>query len=55
MARFIDEIMKAPSFDPWFEELKTLDPAVITQKGWFEVFFTAMRDSLNAKASEPAE
>lgn len=55
MSRFMDEILKAETFDVWFAELQKLEPSVITQRGWFEVFFQAMRDSLNAKAGEPAE
>lgn len=55
MSRFMDEIVKAESFDAWFAELQKLEPSVITQRGWFELFFQAMRDSLTAKAGEPAE
>jgi hypothetical protein len=51
-ARFLAECMKAENFNAWFADLEKLEPTVITQRGWFESFFQAVRDVLNAKAGE---
>lgn len=51
IARFLDEIVKAESFDVWFAELQAIDPTIITSRAWFAAFFEAMRESLNERAA----
>jgi pyruvate/2-oxoglutarate dehydrogenase complex dihydrolipoamide acyltransferase (E2) component len=52
LARFLQEITAAENFDKWFTELQQIDPGIITQRQWFEVYFLTIRDTLTAKASE---
>lgn len=52
IARFLDEIVKAESFDAWFTDLQTMEPTIITTRPWFELFFQSIRDVLSQKAED---
>jgi hypothetical protein len=54
-ARFLQEIMRAEHFNGWFADLEKIEPAVITQRAWFEVFFQVIRDTLSTKAENSSE
>jgi len=54
-ARFVSEIMNAPNFDTWFKDLETIEPTVVTQRPWFDVFFQCVRDTLKSQAEAPKD
>jgi len=54
-ARFVSEIMNAPNFDTWFKDLETIEPTVITQRPWFDIFYQCVRDTLKSQAEAPKD
>lgn len=52
IARFLDEIVKAETFDVWFGDLQKMEPTVITSRAWFELFYQAIRDQLSQKTED---
>jgi hypothetical protein len=54
-ARLIQEIMTSENFGAWFTELEKLEPTIVTSRGWFEVFWQTIRETVSAKAEGGGE